>query len=129
MSGHGGARSGAGRKKGGKNTHSVRDRTALWATIEARTRAGDMANPFDFFIELLSDASADTVQRLHAAVALADRLMPKLKAVEHSGELTQPPMSAAERQATIQALLAQYAPVQAGNGSTGPVGAENGYAH
>jgi hypothetical protein len=129
MPGRGGARPGAGRKRGGKNAQRVRDRAALWAYIEERTAAGFVANPFTYLIDTLGDASVDTAQRLHAAQALADRLMPKLKAIEHSGELTQPPMSAAERQATIERLLAQYGWVHASNGSAGPVGGEHDYAH
>lgn len=122
----GGARPGAGRKKGGKNAKTLRDREAIWAYIEERTKAGAQANPFTFFVDTLADPHVDIAQRLHAATALADRLLPRLKSIDHAGEIAHPSMTAEERQATIQRLLAQYtqyAPVHLGNGSTGPVGA------
>lgn len=107
MPNHGGKRPGAGRKPGSKNHRTLRDRDALWSYIEERSAAGYVANPFTFMIDTLADASIDTAQRLHAAVALADRLMPRLKATEHSGEITQHILTGDERRARIEALLAQ----------------------
>ena len=54
--------------------------------IERRAAAGQQVNPFLVAMDLIATTAEDRV-RLHAAEFLGDRLLPKLKAVEHGGEV------------------------------------------
>src|SRR5262245_14581502 len=57
----------------------------LLAEIERRTAEGQQANPFLVALDLLCYSEDDRL-RLQAAEFVGDRLLPRLKAVEHSGE-------------------------------------------
>jgi hypothetical protein len=101
---------GSGRKRGTPNKVSVQTRDALWAYIARLQAAGQEANPFVVLTTLMLD-SGDEHIRVACAQALADRLLPKLKAVEHTGKDGGPidyrEMPAAQRQERIAALLAK----------------------
>lgn len=75
-----------GRPRGLKNKHPVQSREALWAYIQA---CGDDANPFRRLVDLMMSSDDDHVV-VHCASILADRLLPKLKAVEVSGDPERP---------------------------------------
>jgi hypothetical protein len=77
---------GSGRKKGTPNKVTVQTREALWAYI---AQCGDDANPFRRLVDLMR-TTADEHIIVSCAVALADRLLPKLKAVEVSGDADNP---------------------------------------
>ena len=73
MSGHGGARPGAGRKKNGSNR----------VTEEAIAKAeagGEM--PLDFLLRIMRDGGADEAKRIDCAKAAAQYVHPKLTSVE-----------------------------------------------
>src|SRR5262249_5519100 len=85
----GGAKPGerrGGRKKGTPNKVNAATREQIWAEIERRAAEGQQVNPFMVALDLMATTEDDRV-KLHAAEFLGDRLLPKLKAVEHSGEL------------------------------------------
>ena len=94
---------GSGRKKGTPNKLTVQTREALWAYI---AQSGDDANPFRRLVDLMR-TTADEHIVVSCATVLADRLLPKLKATEHSGEITQHILTGDERRARIEAFLAQ----------------------
>jgi len=75
-----------GRPKGTKNKHPVQSREALWATI---AQSGSDADPFRVLITLMQ-TSADEHIVVSCASILADRLLPKLKAVEVRGSEEHP---------------------------------------
>jgi hypothetical protein len=93
-----------GRKAGTPNKLQVKTREELWAYIEQQCALGHQANPFQVMVNLMV---SDPDSRLQAAIALADRLLPKLKAVEISGDPDRPLTftDATARQARIAALL------------------------
>lgn len=75
MSGHGGARPGAGRKKGGVNR----------VTQEAIAKAeagGEM--PLDYLLRIMRDMEADEAKRIDCAKAAAPYLHHKLNAIDGS---------------------------------------------
>ena len=85
----GGAKPGerrGGRQKGTPNKVNATTREQIWAEIERRAAAGQQVNPFVVAMDLIATTGDDRV-RLHAAEFLGDRLLPKLKAVEHGGEV------------------------------------------
>lgn len=100
---HGGKRPGAGRKKGIANKVTIRTRADLEAYIE---QAGPRANPFQRLVDRMLKTRDPQVE-IRCAIELCDRLLPKLKAVEHSGEVGYRDMTAADRQARIDDLLAK----------------------
>lgn len=76
-----------GRAKGTQNHVNAKTREALWAEIERRVAIGEDANPFLVALKLMV-AESDARVKLQCAEFLGDRLLPKLKATEHSGEIT-----------------------------------------
>lgn len=80
MATHGGKRPGAGRPKGSTNTPLLQTREDLWAYIASH---GPQANPFIRMVERMMDTDHEAIE-IACAQALADRLLPKLKAVEVS---------------------------------------------
>src|SRR5262249_39496994 len=79
---HGGARPGAGRKKGGHN----RPHTSHAADLRAYL-AQQNADPHCFMVDIMQDATLSAGLRFQAARELAQYLSPKLKAIEHSGQM------------------------------------------
>lgn len=75
---HGGARPGAGRKKGGVNR----------LTEEAIERAkGGGELPLDFLLRVMRDEGADERRRIYCARAAAPYLHTKLNAVDVTGDI------------------------------------------
>lgn len=97
---------GSGRKPGSRNKVTIKTREELWAYIDAQVAQGKAANPFQVLVDTML---TDPAQRVQCANALADRLLPRLKAVEISGDPDRPLTltDAPARQARIAALLAQ----------------------
>ena len=95
-----------GRQKGTPNTLQVKTQQDLWRYIEQQCAQGKAANPFQVLVDTMV---SDPTQRVQCANALADRLLPKLTAVELSGDPDRPLTltDATVRQARIAALLAQ----------------------
>lgn len=77
---HGGARPGAGRKKGGTN------RLTQEAIDKARTEG---VMPLDYLLQVMRDAGADEAKRIDAAKAAAPYLHAKLQPVDSTGDTTQ----------------------------------------
>jgi hypothetical protein len=77
---HGGARQGAGRKKGGHN------RIAEEA-IERARGGGEL--PLDFLLRIMRDDAADEAKRIDCAKAAAPYLHPKLQPVDDQGDSAQ----------------------------------------
>lgn len=75
----GGARPGAGRKKGAPNKAS--------AKREAEVKASGIT-PLDYLLEIMRDDKSEKGVRLDAAKAAAPYVHPKLSSVEMSGGLT-----------------------------------------
>lgn len=100
-----GTKTGGGSRKGRPNKRTLKTRDELWAYIE---QVGDTANPFRRLVDRMVSTPSEAVE-IACAQALADRLLPKLKAVEHTGKDGGPidyrMMPAAERQRLIAALL------------------------
>jgi len=81
----GGARPGAGRKPG-RNTLYQMTREDLWAYIRAQEKRGRRANPFYVAVDLLHESQDERI--IVACIeVLADRLLPKLKALEVAGQV------------------------------------------
>lgn len=79
--GRGGARPGAGRKKGGRNR----------LTEEARQIAKKTGiTPLEFLLEAMQDDSLPLDKRIDAAKAAAPYVHPKLSSVEVSGDPERP---------------------------------------
>ena len=76
---HGGARPGAGRKKGGHNK----------LTEEAVSKANDGLSPLDYLLSVLRDIGADEARRIDAAKAAAPYCHAKLQPVDKDGDTTQ----------------------------------------
>ena len=97
---------GSGRKPGSRNKVTIKTREELWAYIDAQVAQGHAANPFQVLVDTMLRSP---LERIQCAIALADRLLPKLKAVEISGDPDKPLTltDATARQARIAALLAQ----------------------
>jgi hypothetical protein len=97
---------GSGRKPGSRNKVQVKTREELWAYIDAQVAQGKTANPFQVLVDTMIQSPRERVQ---CAMALADRLLPRLKALELSGDPDRPLTltDAPARQARIAALLAQ----------------------
>lgn len=75
----GGARAGAGRKKGGHNR----------ITQEAIAKASDGLSPLDYLLEVMRDKGADEGKRIDAAKAAAPYCHAKLQPVDDKGDTTQ----------------------------------------
>lgn len=73
---HGGARPGAGRKKGGSNK--------LTQEAVEKAKAGGMT-PLDYLLEVMRNISEDTAKRIDAAKAAAPYVHPKLQPVDQNG--------------------------------------------
>jgi len=86
---HGGKRPGAGRPKGVPNKRPIKSRDELWAYIDQQCALGKQANPFHVLVDtMMSDEKPGL--RVTCAQDLADRLLPKLKAIEISGSEEHP---------------------------------------
>lgn len=72
-----------GRVKGTPNKLSIRTREALWQHCK-----DEGIDPFEVMVKLLKSTDART--RLMAASELADRLLPKLKSIELTGDPDKP---------------------------------------
>lgn len=103
-----GMKTGGGSRKGIPNKRPIKSREELWAYIDQQCAAGKSANPF----RVMVDTMVNTPQiplKVACAQALADRLLPKLKAIEHTGAGGGPidyrEVPAAQRQTRIAALL------------------------
>lgn len=97
-----------GRKRGRANTVTVKSRDELWKYIDQLCAQGQAANPFQVLVDLMMH---DPEARVQCAIALADRLLPKLKAVELSGDPEKPlgvRLTHAEREAELVRLTAKY---------------------
>ncbi|MEL6277946.1 MAG: hypothetical protein AAFR28_03570 [Pseudomonadota bacterium] len=82
MSAHGGVRSGAGRKKGGKNK--------ILDEAERAAHASEGITPLEYMLSVLRDESNDVAQRLDAAKAAAPYMHAKLSTVEVRGDADKP---------------------------------------
>lgn len=93
---------GSGRKKGTKNKGTIQTREALQRYLE-----GQGSDPFQVLVDIMR-STTDEKLKVTCATVLADRLLPKLKAVEISGDPERPlvVMTPEQRQARIAALLA-----------------------
>jgi hypothetical protein len=78
----GGKRTGAGRRKGTPNKHKTSFREGLRAYCALLG-----VDPHRYMAEMIADPEADKVLKLNAAKELAQYIEPKLKAMEHSGEI------------------------------------------
>lgn len=76
----GGARPGAGRKKGGANK--------LTQEAVAKAQAGGKM-PLDYLLEIMRDAGEDAARRIDAAKAAAPYCHAKLQPVDSNGDSTQ----------------------------------------
>jgi hypothetical protein len=97
-----------GRKKGRANHVTLKTRDELWASIDQLCAQGQAANPFRVLVDLMV---SDPEARVQCAIALADRLLPKLKAVELSGDPDKPlhlTLTPAQRDREIARLTAKY---------------------
>lgn len=86
MAGTGGARPGAGRPKGSTSKPLIETRQDLWDYIAA---CGPTANPFRRLVDRMMQTDNEAIE-IACAQALADRLLPKLKAIEVSGNEEHP---------------------------------------
>lgn len=77
---HGGARAGAGRKKGGANKLTRE-------AVEKAQSGGIM--PLDYLLEVMRDAGEETTKRIDAAKAAAPYVHPKLQPVDQNGSTEQ----------------------------------------
>jgi hypothetical protein len=80
----GGARQGAGRKKGQITAHR---KLANEATVKA---VGDGETPLAYLLKVMRDIGQDDARRLDAAKAAAPFVHPKLATVEHKGDADNP---------------------------------------
>jgi hypothetical protein len=81
---------------------SLKTREGIWKYIEQLVAQGRDGNPFSVLITLMLDSDDEHI-RLHAATALCDRLLPRLKAVELSADPDHPPTV----QVTLETRLAE----------------------
>jgi hypothetical protein len=81
MTAHGGARSGAGRPKGGANRLNDEAR---------RVALGDGISPLEFLLGIMRDVEQAQETRLDAAKAAAPYVHAKLQAIQHSGDAENP---------------------------------------
>jgi len=99
-----------GRAKGTRNKGTIKSQAELWAYIEQQVATGKKANPFQVLVDTMV-SSRKPALKIACATDLADRLLPKLKAIEHTGAGGGPidyrEVPAAERQRLITALLAK----------------------
>jgi hypothetical protein len=75
-----------GRPKGLKQRLLIQSREDLWAYIAAK---GEGANPFRRLVDRMMTTTDEAIE-LACAQTLADRLLPKLKSVEVSGNADHP---------------------------------------
>ena len=81
----GGARSGAGRKKGGKNKLTI-ERLAIGETIRERATSLGIT-PLEYMLNTLRDEKQSREERMKAAIAAAPYVHARLATIEHKGEL------------------------------------------
>jgi len=79
----GGARQGAGRKPGKRNLHTLDFRQFLKDYC-----AQKKVDPYTFFIDVLAMPDASLNHKLIAAREIAQYIEPKLRSLEHTGEVT-----------------------------------------
>ena len=95
---------GSGRQKGTPNKYRVDTRAQLQAFLDSRG-----INVFETLVTTMLTTTDEKV-KVQCATVIADRLMPRLKAVELSGDPDKPlslQLTPEQRQARIAALLAQ----------------------
>jgi hypothetical protein len=92
-----------GRTRGTPNKRRLETREQLWGYLDQHG-----INPFEVLADTMR-TTADEKLKVTCASVLADRLLPRLKAVELSGDPDRPlvVMTPEQRQARIDALLAQ----------------------
>jgi hypothetical protein len=78
-----------GRRKGTPNKVVVKTQEALWEYIDLLSAQGHEANPLRLLVDLMVQ-SPDEQMQIKCAIALADRLLPKLSAVKLSGDAEEP---------------------------------------
>lgn len=77
-----GKKTGGGSRKGVPNKHPISFREGLRQYCEELG-----VDPHKFMAEIIADKNADHVLKLNAAKELAQYIEPKLKAVEHTGDI------------------------------------------
>ena len=80
-----------GRPRGAQTRLTLKTRESIWKHIEHLAAQGKEANPFVVLTSLMLESDDEHI-RVACAVALADRLLPKLKAVELSADPDRPPV-------------------------------------
>ena len=99
---------GSGRQKGTKNKRTIQTREALQRYLDSQG-----SDPFQVLVDTMH-TTADEKLKVTCASVLADRLLPKLKAVELSGDPDKPlylqftPEQRARRIAELTAKLAAH---------------------
>lgn len=105
-----GVKTGGGSRKGRPNKLTIKSREQLWAYIDQQCATGKKANPFEVLVDTMASSRKPGL-KIACASDLADRLLPKLKAIEHTGKDGGPidyrAIPAAARHERIQALLAK----------------------
>jgi hypothetical protein len=100
-----------GRKPGTPNLRKIEDRKALLDYCHEKG-----TDPFKVMVDLMATPKMEPRIKIACAEALADRLMPKLKSIEITGDMTKPlyvvtdgvtSIERAARQAKIEELLAK----------------------
>ena len=95
--GHGGARPGAGRKKGQRNGHP-RNCASVRLSTQLRERAAAVGEtPLEFFLSIMHDEAQPQELRIAAAQAALPYMHPRLAMIAARVEETTPPMSEEER--------------------------------
>ena len=77
-----GTKTGGGTRKGRPNKLTVRTRDALLAYVEQAAQDDPMAHPVRLLTAIMTSPTTSTAERLTAAMALLDRMLPKLRSVD-----------------------------------------------
>jgi hypothetical protein len=85
-----GRKTGGGSRKGIPNKVSLRTRDALWRYVEQAAQQDPMAHPVTFLTSIMTSPTTSTADPLTAALALLDRMLPKLSAVKLTEDGEQP---------------------------------------
>jgi hypothetical protein len=97
---------GSGRKKGTPNKMTVQTREALWHAITHLETQGIEGNPFMVLLTTMVSTTDEHI-RVQCAAILADRLLPKLKAVDMSTHIDNLQQALALLRTLPDAALAQ----------------------
>jgi hypothetical protein len=109
-----------GRTKGTPNKLTIRTREALWNLVEQESTSAVSANPFVRAIQLLR-TSDDPAIILRCCEFIGDRLLPKLRATELSGNAEHPVQLYIEAINKLSDAELMRALEQAGNGAVHPL--------